>query len=168
MSESKSEYFLCIIHKFYYPSTRETLEGWCTYKSQALCYNSLAIAKTNRKEGKKMAKRRMFSIDVITSDNFSLLPSSAQKLYLHLNMYADDDGVVDKWKTISRYLRVKREHLDSLVKLGYVIELGDDLLLISDWLVHNKIRKDRYVPGQYSDKLASIKLLPTGRYIKEL
>ena len=115
-----------------------------------------------------MAKRRMFNVSIIESDRFCSLTPSAQALYLHLIMNADDDGVVDKWKTISRYLRVKREHLDSLVKLGYVIELGDDLLLISDWLVHNKIRKDRYVPSQYSNKLASIKILPTGRYIKEL
>ena len=55
-----------------------------------------------------MAKRRMLSVDLISSDAFCVLSSSAQMLYLHLNMNADDDGVVDKWKAILRYLRVKK------------------------------------------------------------
>lgn len=113
-----------------------------------------------------MAKRRMFSSDIVESDGFCLLKSSAQTLYFHLNMNADDDGVVDKWKTIMRYLRIKSEHLDALEKAGYIIRLDSGALFISDWLIHNKIRKDRYVAGQHSIELASLQLLPTGRYIK--
>ena len=112
-----------------------------------------------------MAKRRMISIDIVESDRFCTLKSSAQLLYFHLNMNADDDGVVDKWKSILRYLRIKREHLDSLIESGYVIELNSGALLISDWHIHNKIRRDRYVEGQYNSELAALKLLPSGRYI---
>ncbi len=113
-----------------------------------------------------MAKRRMIAIDIVESDRFCVLKSSAQLLYFHLNMNADDDGVVDKWKSILRCLRIKREHLDSLIDAGYVIELDSGALLISDWLIHNKIRRDRYVEGQYSRELATLKLLSNGRYIK--
>ncbi len=108
----------------------------------------------------------MFSVDVIETDVFCLLKASAQTLYFHLNMNADDDGVVDKWKTVLRYLRIKREHLDSLIDAGYVIELDSGALLISDWLIHNKIRQDRYVEGRHSLELDTLQLLPTGRYIK--
>lgn len=113
-----------------------------------------------------MAKRRMFSIDVIESDAFCALKASAQLLYLHLNMNADDDGVVDKWKSILRYLRVKQEHLDALVDAGYIIKLDSGALLISDWLIHNKIRHDRYYEGQHSAEVDTVQLLPTGRYFK--
>ena len=115
-----------------------------------------------------MAKRRMLAISVIESDRFCMLPPSAQMLYLHLNLNADDDGIVDKWKSILRYLRVKTEHLTSLIMAGYVIELENGALLISDWLIHNSIRRDRYVMGQYKSELDSIQILPTGRYFKAL
>ena len=87
-------------------------------------------------------------------------------MYLPMVLNADDDGVVDKWKSILRYLRIKREHLDSLIDAGYVVELESGTLLISDWLIHNKIRRDRYIEGQHSSELGTLQLLPTGRYIK--
>ena len=74
--------------------------------------------------------------------------------------------VVDKWKSILRYLGIKREHLDSLIKAGFVIELGSGALLISDRVVHNRIRRDRYTEGRHSSELESIQILPTGRYFK--
>lgn len=37
-----------------------------------------------------MANRRMFSIDVVGTDKFLDLPISAQCLYFHLGMRADD------------------------------------------------------------------------------
>ena len=113
-----------------------------------------------------MAKRRMFSVDLISSDAFCVLSPSAQMLYLHLNVNADDDGIVDKWKTVLRYLRVKKEHLDSLINAGFIIELECGALLISDWLIHNKIRKDRYTPSRYLDELESTETTAAGRYIK--
>ena len=108
----------------------------------------------------------MISIDIVESDRFCVLKASAQALYFHLNMNADDDGIVDKWKSILRYLRIKREHLDSLIDAGYVIELESGALLIADWLVHNRIRQDRYIEGQHYGELDALQLLPNGRYIK--
>ena len=115
-----------------------------------------------------MAKRRMLSSDVIESDGFCLLSPSAQMIYLHLNLNADDDGIVDKWKSVLRYLRVRSEHLTSLITAGYVIELDSGALLISDWLIHNKIRHDRYVPSAYRSELETMQIQPTGRYFKGL
>ena len=73
---------------------------------------------------------------------------------------------VDKWKTVLRYLRVKKDHLDSLINAGYIIELECGALLIADWLIHNKIRKDRYTPSKYLDELESMEITIAGRYIK--
>ena len=113
-----------------------------------------------------MAKRRMFSIEVVESDVFCSLPSSAQSLYFHLCMNADDDGFVDKWKSILRYLKIKRMMLDELVRIGYVIEFGEEVLLISDWLRHNTIKLDRYAKSSYNHRLGTLDRHPNGRYFK--
>ena len=44
----------------------------------------------------------MFSNSVVESDAFLEMPDSSQNLYFHLSMHADDDGFVDKWKSIMR------------------------------------------------------------------
>ena len=113
-----------------------------------------------------MAKRRMFSIEIMESDAFCSLPASAQSLYLHLCMNADDEGFVDKWKSILRYLGVKRGMLDFLINAGYVIVFGEDVLLIADWRRHNTIRLDRYSKSSYIHLLNTLDVLPNGRYIK--
>lgn len=41
-----------------------------------------------------MANRRMFSLDVVDTDAFIDMPVTAQALYFHLGMRADDDGFI--------------------------------------------------------------------------
>ena len=65
-------------------------------------------------------------------------------------------------------MSIMRIYLDTLVDAGYLIELESGALLISDWLIHNKIRQDRYVEGQHSTELNIVQILPTGRYAKAL
>lgn len=113
-----------------------------------------------------MAKRRMFSISILENDRFYALTPSAQALYVHLNMNADDDGFVDMWKSLLRCLSVRAEHLNSLINAGYVIMLDDNVLLIADWNIHNNIRRDRYCQGQYKSMLDKVVLQSNGRYIK--
>lgn len=113
-----------------------------------------------------MAKKRMFDTTIIESDSFCQLSKSAQTLYFHLNMLADDDGIVDMWKSLLRYLVVKRVHLDSLIDAGYIIELDSGALLISDWLLHNTIRRDRYNESRYKNDLSTVQILANGRYFK--
>ncbi len=45
-----------------------------------------------------MANKRMFSNQIINSDVFLDMNMSAQALYFHLNMNADDDGFVSPRK----------------------------------------------------------------------
>ena len=42
-----------------------------------------------------MAEKRMFSRELVESDQFLELPLSAQGLYMHICMEADDDGFVN-------------------------------------------------------------------------
>ena len=63
------------------------------------------------KKGEKMAQKRMFNNSVVGSDEFLEMPDSSQNLYFHLSMQADDDGFVDKWKSIMRMTGKKEDDL---------------------------------------------------------
>ena len=114
----------------------------------------------------KMAKRRMLSIPIVETDRFYELKSTEQALYLHLNLNADDDGVVDRVKSIMRDTHASTKNYQSLVDGGYIIDLGKGLALITHWNQHNKIKKDRYIPSVYHDIISKMELDPNGRYIK--
>ena len=113
-----------------------------------------------------MAKRRMLSIPIIETDRFYNLTAGAQALYLHLNLNADDDGVVDRVKLITNQMRTKKSCYNELVLGGYIIELEEGLVVITHWHQHNQIRKERYVKGEYLDRLSSLSLQENGRFIK--
>lgn len=49
-----------------------------------------------------MAQKRMFTMKIVDSDAFLDMPMSAQCLYFHLNMRADDDGFIGNPKRIMR------------------------------------------------------------------
>ena len=42
-----------------------------------------------------MADKRMFSLSVVDSDNFTSMPVTSQLLYFHLAMRADDEGFIN-------------------------------------------------------------------------
>ena len=62
-----------------------------------------------------MAQRRMFTEKILESDAFTDMPLSAQALYVHLNMEADDDGFVNNPKKIARSLGASEDDLKLLV-----------------------------------------------------
>ena len=113
-----------------------------------------------------MAKRRMLSIPIIETDKFYKLSTPAQALYMHLNLNADDDGIVDKTGLIMKMMNLKSKTYDLLVSEGYIIDLGDGLTAITHWLSHNRIKSDRYVEGQHKDLIKSRLKTEKDRYIK--
>ena len=113
-----------------------------------------------------MAKRRMLSISIVETDKFYKLKSGAQALYMHLNLNADDDGVVDRVRGIMRDTRASGKNYQALIDEGYVIDLGEGLALITHWNLHNKIKKDRYVPSDYRDIISNFQLDANARYFK--
>ena len=79
-----------------------------------------------------------------------MLSPTARMLYVHFILNADDDGFVDKWRTVLRCARIERRHYVTLRDEGYVIELNEGLIVITDWHRHNTIRADRYIATAYS------------------
>lgn len=102
-----------------------------------------------------MAQRRMFSKKITDTDKFLEMPLSTQALYFHLNMGADDDGFVDRPKTIQRIVGASDDDLKLLLAKNFIISSDSGIVVIKDWRIHNYIRKDTYQPTIYqAEKLA--------------
>lgn len=93
-----------------------------------------------------MARRRMFSLDVVDTDKFLDMPSSTQALYFHLGMRADDDGFVSSPKRITKTVNCSEDDLKLLIAKGYLIPFESGVVVISDWKINNELKKDRYKP----------------------
>ncbi len=98
-----------------------------------------------------MAHKRMFSLDIISSDIFLEMPTSSRELYFQLGMYADDDGFVNPRK-IMRLLGASKDDLEVLSAKRFVLPFENGVVVIKHWLIHNTIRKDRYSPTMYTDQ----------------
>lgn len=91
-----------------------------------------------------MANRRMFSLDVVDTDKFLDMPISAQCLYFHLGMRADDDGFISSPKQIMRMASCSQGDIRALIENGYVIPFESGIVVIRHWKQNNYIRPDRY------------------------
>lgn len=111
-----------------------------------------------------MAQRRMFNKTVIDSDAFLDLPPTAQALYFHLGMRADDDGFVNNPRQIVRMAGAAPEDLQRLIDGGFLLSFDGGVLAIRHWRVHNSIRKDRHTPTPYQKALATMELDENGAY----
>lgn len=111
-----------------------------------------------------MAQRRMFSQKVTETDKFLDMGLTAQSLYFHLGMNADDDGFVGNPKSIKRMIGASEDDLKALVEKDYLIVFDDGVVVIKDWLVSNYVKKDRYTPTIYTDDMKLIGLDKNKRY----
>lgn len=100
-----------------------------------------------------MAERRMFTMKIVDSDAFLDMPLSAQALYFHLNMRADDDGFVNNPKKIQRMVGANDDDLKMLIAKRFILAFDSGIVVIKHWRMHNLLRKDRYHPTQYQDEL---------------
>ncbi|MDF1498774.1 MAG: hypothetical protein P1P85_05505 [Patescibacteria group bacterium] len=81
------------------------------------------------------------------------MPVEAQLLYFHFVLRADDDGIVEAYP-IMRLLGIAPDNFKILVAKNFIEILNEDqVIVILDWLEHNKIRADRKVNSIYIDLL---------------
>ena len=107
----------------------------------------------------------MFSKTVISSDLFIDMPVSAQLLYFHLGMCADDDGFVNKPKQIQRGVGCNIDDLKILQAKGFIIPFDSGVIVITHWNINNQIRKDRYRETSFKNELSLITKDKTRIYI---
>ena len=105
-----------------------------------------------------MATRRMFSLDVVNTDLFLDMPVSAQCLYFHLGMRADDDGFIASPKQIMRMATCTQDDMKILVSKGFVIPFESGIVVIRHWKQHNYIQSDRYRKTKYTEEKDRLEL----------
>lgn len=113
-----------------------------------------------------MAERRMFAKTIIDSDAFLDMPLSAQALYFHLSMRADDDGFVNNPRKIQRMIGANDDDIKVLIAKQFVIPFDSGIVVITHWKIHNYIPKDRYRPTSYKEEKAMLSLECNGAYTK--
>jgi hypothetical protein len=96
-----------------------------------------------------MAERRMFAKTIIDSDAFLDMPQTAQLLYFHLAMRADDDGFINKPKTVMRMVGSRDDDLACLAAKKFIIPFESGVVVIKHWRIHNYIKNDRYIETKY-------------------
>jgi len=111
-----------------------------------------------------MAERRMFTKKVTDDDNFMSLSSSAQALYLHLSMAADDDGFCNQVSASMFKAHASVQDLQALLEKRYIYQFENGVIVIKHWRMANALRKDRYTPTAFKEELAKLELKDNGAY----
>ena len=111
-----------------------------------------------------MAERRMFAKQIIDSDAFLDMPLSAQALYFHLSMRADDDGFINNPKKTQRLISASDDDFKLLLLKRFVLAFESGVVVIKHWHIHNYIQKDRYKPTVYTEEKSTLMLNENGAY----
>lgn len=111
-----------------------------------------------------MAERRMFAKTIIDSDAFLDMPLSAQALYFHLSMRADDDGFVNNPKKIQRMIGATEDDYKLLIAKSFILLFESGVIVIKHWRINNYIRNDRYKETVYTEEMELLSVKDNGSY----
>ena len=111
-----------------------------------------------------MAERRMFAKTIIDSDAFLDMPLSAQVLYFHLSMRADDEGFINNPKKIQRMIGASEDDCKLLIAKRFIIAFDSGIIVIKHWKIHNYIRHDRIKETNYAEEMSMLTEKENGTY----
>lgn len=111
-----------------------------------------------------MANKRMFTMKIVDSDAFLDMPLSAQCLYFHLNMRADDDGFIGNPKRIMKIVGAADDDLKLLIAKSFLLTFENGVIVIKHWRMHNTLSKRRYHETQYIDEKGTLLIKKNGSY----
>jgi len=111
-----------------------------------------------------MAEKRMFTKKITDSDAFLNMPLSAQALYFHLNMAADDEGFVNNPQKIQRVIGAASDDLKLLIAKNFIITFESGIIVIKHWRMHNYIAKDRFHETDYTEERSMLEVKKNGAY----
>jgi hypothetical protein len=109
--------------------------------------------------------KRMFSTGIVESDAFLDMPLTAQALYMHLNMNADNDGFVNP-KRVVRMTGAASDDLQILIAKRFLILFDSGVVAIKHWWINNTKRGDRHTPTTYQNELEELGVKPNKSYTK--
>lgn len=101
---------------------------------------------------------------IVDSDAFMDMSQTAQLLYFHLSMRADDDGFIGNPKKIMRMIGSSEDDMKILLAKRFLLPFESGIVVIKHWKVHNYIQNDRYTPTQYIEEKSLISIKENGAY----
>lgn len=111
-----------------------------------------------------MAERRMFTKKITDGDEFTEMPPTAQCLYFHLCMSADDDGFSNHIRIAMFNAHASTDDFNTLIAKKFIIPFESGVIVIKHWKMHNYIQNDRYHATKYVEEKASLLLKKNGVY----
>lgn len=111
-----------------------------------------------------MADRRMLSKRITDNDNFISLSASAQALYMHLVMSADDEGFCDQVSLAMFKAHSGAQDLEALISKKYLMQFENGVIVIKHWKINNWIRQDRLTPTAHLEEKSQIVEKSNGSY----
>lgn len=111
----------------------------------------------------------MFTKEITNSSDFLMMSQSAQNLYFHFGMNADDDGFCEVF-TVMRMTDSKPDDLKALHERGLIFVVDGKVCIVKDWHENNQLRADRYKQSKYMDdpKYRDIYMIVMEDKIKEI
>ncbi len=106
----------------------------------------------------------MFSLQIVDSDAFLDMPMSAQLLYFHLSMRADDDGFVGNPKKIQRMVGAADDDFKVLLSKRFLLSFESGVVVVKHWKIHNYIQSDRYHETKYVEEKSGLVVKENGAY----
>lgn len=110
----------------------------------------------------------MFAKTIIDSDAFLDMPLTAQALYFHLSMRADDEGFLNNANKIMRMIGANQNDFDMLHMKRFIIKFDDGICVIKHWRVHNYIQSDRFKPTIYQEERSMLGIKDNKSYTLQL
>ena len=111
-----------------------------------------------------MANKRMLSREIVKTDAFMTMPLTAQALYMHLVMDADDEGFVASPKTLLRATGASEDDLRILISKNFVIAFESGVLVIKHWKIHNHITESRVKETNFLEEKALLRIKSNNAY----
>jgi len=111
-----------------------------------------------------MAQRRMFSLKIVDTDAFCEMPVSAQNLYFHIGMRADDEGFYAGVKGLMVKIHASNDDLQALLGHRYLLDRGDGVYVVKHWKVNNYLQTDRIQETEYAEKKIGLYTKKDGSY----
>lgn len=103
-------------------------------------------------------------MQIVDSDSFLTMPLSAQALYFHLNMRADDDGFVNNPRSIQRLIGASDDDCKLLIAKRFILTFESGVIVIKHWCINNYIRGDRKKDTLYPEEMALLRVKDNGAY----
>jgi len=119
-------------------------------------------------DGKKMAKKRMFSKQIVQTDAFMDMPQSSQLLYFHMAMEADDDGFISSPKKVMKMVGSNEDDYKVLLSKRFILPFESGICVIKHWWIHNTLYKDRYHITTYQEELKTLQIKDNGAYTDKM